>query len=35
MNQEQVTDGITITFDGKDSIHIDMWAIQEIGRAHV
>lgn len=28
MNQEQVTDGITITFDGKDSIHIDMWAIQ-------
>lgn len=28
MNQEQITDGITITFDSRDSIHIDMWAIQ-------
>ena len=28
MNQEQITDGITITFDGRDSVHIDMWAIQ-------
>jgi hypothetical protein len=25
MNQEQITDGITITFDGRDSVHIDMW----------
>lgn len=28
MNQEQITDGITITFDGRDSVHIDMWSIQ-------
>lgn len=28
MNQEQITDGITITFDGWDSVHIDMWSIQ-------
>ena len=28
MNQEYITDGITITFDGRDSVHIDMWAIQ-------
>lgn len=28
MNQEQITDGITIIFDGRDSIHIDRWAIQ-------
>ena len=28
MNQEQITDGITIIFDCRDSIHIDMWAIQ-------
>ena len=28
MNQEQITDGITIIFDSRDSIHNDMWAIQ-------
>ena len=28
MNPEQITDGITIIFDGRDSVHIDMWAIQ-------
>lgn len=28
MNQEQITDGITIIFEGRDYIRIDMWAIQ-------